>query len=110
MADHTHGDKHEAHRLLVKRLRQHGDDVNRITSGLDEDTMSAHTVEGKWSLKEFVCHLQRAQNVFRGFGKSKYRKHQFAFGSLLSCAHDGCRMTAELPSAHVCPNVPYEPS
>jgi hypothetical protein len=26
--------------------------------------MSAHTVPGKWSLKEFVCHLHRAQNIF----------------------------------------------
>jgi hypothetical protein len=66
MAEHTHTDKHEAHRRLVKRLRQHADDVHRITAGLGEEAMAAHPVPGKWSLKEYVCHLHRAQNVFEG--------------------------------------------
>jgi hypothetical protein len=60
----AHSDKHEAHKRLVQRLRQHSADVQRITAGLVEETMAAHTVPGKWSLKEFVCHLLRAQNVF----------------------------------------------
>jgi site-specific DNA recombinase len=40
--------------------------------------------------------FESVRRVFSGFGKSKYRKHEFAFGGLLTCAHDGCRITAGL--------------
>jgi hypothetical protein len=63
---HTHSDKHEAHRRLMARLRQHSDDVVRITANLDEDSMTKRTVPDKWSLKELVCHLHRVQQIFEG--------------------------------------------
>jgi DNA invertase Pin-like site-specific DNA recombinase len=37
-----------------------------------------------------------AQGVFTGRNKPKYRKHNFAFAGLLTCAHDACTVTAEL--------------
>ena len=36
------------------------------------------------------------QDVFASRNKPKHRKHAFAFGGLLRCAHDGCTVTAEL--------------
>jgi site-specific DNA recombinase len=36
------------------------------------------------------------QSVFRGYGKPKYGKHDFAFRGLLHCAYDNCLVTAEL--------------
>jgi site-specific DNA recombinase len=38
----------------------------------------------------------RVQDVFAGRNKPKYRKHNFAFAGLLTCAHDGCTVTTEL--------------
>ena len=40
--------------------------------------------------------FERVQRVFLSHNKPKYRKHEFAFGGLLRCAHDGCTVTAEL--------------
>jgi site-specific DNA recombinase len=40
--------------------------------------------------------FQRVQNTFAGRNKPKYRKHNFAFAGLLTCAHDGCTVTTEL--------------
>jgi DNA invertase Pin-like site-specific DNA recombinase len=40
--------------------------------------------------------FQRVQAVFDGRNKPKYKKHKFAFGGLLTCAYDNCRITAEL--------------
>jgi DNA invertase Pin-like site-specific DNA recombinase len=40
--------------------------------------------------------FERVQRVFAGYNKPKYRKHSFAFAGLLTCAHDGCTVTAEL--------------
>jgi site-specific DNA recombinase len=40
--------------------------------------------------------FQRVQDTFAGRNKPKYRKHEFAFAGLLSCAHDGCTVTTEL--------------
>jgi hypothetical protein len=64
MPEHTHSDKHEAHRQLITRLRQQADDVRRITAGLDEASLAKRTIPDKWSLKELVCHLDRVQQVF----------------------------------------------
>jgi site-specific DNA recombinase len=36
------------------------------------------------------------QDVFCGHNRPKQRKHHFAFGGLLQCAHDNCMVTAEL--------------
>ena len=40
--------------------------------------------------------VDRVQAVFAGHNKPKYRKHNFAFSRLLTCAHDGCTVTTEL--------------
>jgi hypothetical protein len=61
-----HGDKHELHRKLVGRLRQQAEDVRRLTSGLDEDSLARRLKPAQWSLKELVCHLWRVQQVFAG--------------------------------------------
>jgi len=61
-----HGDKHEAHRRLVARLRQQADDVRRLTSGLDQERLAKRLNPEKWSLLELVCHLWRVQQVFEG--------------------------------------------
>jgi hypothetical protein len=58
----THGE--DAHHRLVRRLREQAEDVRRLTSGLTEDQIAARTVDGKWSVKELVCHLRRLQDVF----------------------------------------------
>jgi hypothetical protein len=61
-----HGDKHEVHRKLVARLREQAGDVRRLTSGLDEESLSRRLKPQQWSLKELVCHLWRVQQVFEG--------------------------------------------
>ena len=38
----------------------------------------------------------QVQAVFRGHNKPKYRKHEFAFRGLLTCAYDNCLVTAEI--------------
>jgi site-specific DNA recombinase len=40
--------------------------------------------------------FQQVQDTFVGRNKPKYRKHNFAFAGLLTCAHDGCTVTTEL--------------
>ena len=40
--------------------------------------------------------FQRVQDTFAGRNKPKYRKHNFPFAGLLTCAHDGCTVTAEI--------------
>ncbi len=40
--------------------------------------------------------FQRVQDTVASRNKPKYRKHQFAFAGLLTCAHDGCTVTSEL--------------
>ncbi len=48
------------------RLRAQAADVERLTAGLDDDTLARRPIPGKWSLKELVCHLWRVQQVFEG--------------------------------------------
>src|SRR5260370_5754351 len=38
--------------------------------------------------------FQHVQAVFAGHNKPKYRKHEFAFAGLLTCAYDNCMVTA----------------
>ena len=40
--------------------------------------------------------FDRVQDVFHGYNKPKYRKHDFAFRGLLACAYDRCLITAEM--------------
>ena len=50
--------------LLISRLRQHADDVRRITDGLGDDALQRRTEPEQWSLAELVCHLLRVQHLF----------------------------------------------
>jgi DNA invertase Pin-like site-specific DNA recombinase len=40
--------------------------------------------------------FERVQDVFRGWNRPKYRRHDFAYRGLLTCANDNCRVTAEI--------------
>jgi len=40
--------------------------------------------------------FEQVQAVFRGHNKPKYQKHEFPFRGLLTCAYDGCLVTAEI--------------
>lgn len=40
--------------------------------------------------------FQRVQSVFHSHNKPKYRKREFAFRGLLTCAYDNCKVTAEI--------------
>jgi hypothetical protein len=40
--------------------------------------------------------FEQVQRVFQGHNRPKMTKHEFAFSGLLQCAHDHCRVTAEL--------------
>ena len=40
--------------------------------------------------------FEAVQAVFKGHNKPRYRKHEFAFGGLLTCADCGCSITAEI--------------
>jgi hypothetical protein len=64
MSGHERHDKHKLHLSLIERLRQQEADICRLTSKLDEADLERRTLEGKWSLKELVCHLWRLQRVF----------------------------------------------
>ena len=43
--------------------------------------------------------FEQVQAVLEGHNRPKYRKHQFAFAGLLTCAHDGLTVTAEVKKA-----------
>jgi hypothetical protein len=43
--------------------------------------------------------FQEVQAMFRGRNKPKYRKHEFAFRGLLTCAYDKSKITAEMKKA-----------
>jgi site-specific DNA recombinase len=40
--------------------------------------------------------FEQVQSVFLGRNKPKFRKHEFAFRGLLTCAYDHCSVTAEI--------------
>jgi len=40
--------------------------------------------------------FEEVQAVFRGHNRPKYRKHDFAFRGLLTCAYDNSKVTAEI--------------
>ena len=61
---HDHGDKHAVHLALVQRLRAQAADVQRLASGLDEDSLGRRTVPDKWSMKELICHFRRMEEIF----------------------------------------------
>ena len=67
MADHHHHgspDKHAVHLALVQRLRAQAAEVKRLAAGLDESALSTHSVPGKWSMQELICHLRRMESIF----------------------------------------------
>lgn len=53
-----------AHTRLVTRLQEQGQEMRRLISGLGEDELADRSDPGDWSMKELVCHLWRAQEVF----------------------------------------------
>ena len=61
---HDHGAKHAVHLALVRRLRAQAADVQRLVSGLDEDSLARRTVPDKWSMKELICHCRRMEEIF----------------------------------------------
>jgi uncharacterized protein (TIGR03083 family) len=63
MADSARAER-AAHERILARLRDHAVEVRRLVAGLDEESLSRHTVPGKWSLKELLCHITRVQRVF----------------------------------------------
>ncbi len=63
--NHSMGDKHKLHQRLIEQLRAQAGDVERMTRGLDEASVSQRPSEGSWSLKELVCHLWVVQKLFR---------------------------------------------
>jgi hypothetical protein len=64
MSTEQHGAKHAVHLRLVDQLERQAEDVQRLTSGLDEEALSKRVVPDKWCLKELVCHVWRVQQVF----------------------------------------------
>ena len=40
--------------------------------------------------------FESVQAVLKGHNRPKYRKHEFAFSGILTCAHDNCTVTAEI--------------
>jgi site-specific DNA recombinase len=40
--------------------------------------------------------FELVQEVFRGCNKPRYQRHEFAYRGLLTCAHDNCKVTAEI--------------
>jgi len=58
------GDNGDLHARLVARLRDQAGDLQRLTSGLDEQALAARPVPEDWSLKELLCHLWSVQEVF----------------------------------------------
>ncbi len=66
MASHPHPGKLDPHARLVAKLREQAVEVQRLASGLNEESLAKRTIPGKWSLKELVCHLWRVQQVFEG--------------------------------------------
>jgi hypothetical protein len=57
-------DSFESRRALLGRLHQHGEDIKRMTTGLDDAALDRRFDPEKWSLKELVCHLWRIQQLF----------------------------------------------
>src|SRR5204862_2552799 len=50
----------------VARIRQLGEDVGRLTAGLDDLALQRRLVAGQWSLVELVCHLWVVQQLCEG--------------------------------------------
>lgn len=63
---HHHDDsgKHAVHLALVQRLRAQSADIARLAKGLDEKSLAAASVPGKWSMKELICHFRRMESIF----------------------------------------------
>ncbi len=64
MSAHSRSGNGDLHVGLAARLRAHAEDILRLTSGLDEETLATRSAPERWSLKELVCHLWRIQEVF----------------------------------------------
>ena len=102
-------------RGLRGRGRLAGEPANPSSRGVREDVLqglSPSDLQNQFYLGFFVWRgttyrgnhealigndlFQQVQQAFRRHNQGKYRKHEIAFRGLLSCAHDGCTVTAEL--------------
>ena len=52
------------HLALVQRLRAQAAEVRRLAAGLDESVLATHSVPGKWSMHELICHFRRMESIF----------------------------------------------
>ena len=66
---------------LIERLRQHADDVRRITSGFDDAALQRRVAPDTWSLAELACHLLRVQRLFDGRIAAMIERDEPAFES-----------------------------
>ncbi len=75
------GNESHLNRQLISRLRQHAEDVRRITSGLDDNALERRSVPDKWSLAELACHLWRVQQLFEDRLDAMLERDEPAFES-----------------------------
>ena len=61
---HHHDGKHAVHLALVQRLRTQAAEIDRLTTGVDEEALATRTLPDKWSMKELVCHFRRMETIF----------------------------------------------
>jgi len=66
---------------LIGRLRQHADDVRRITDGLGDAALQRRVEPEQWSLAELVCHILRVQYLFEGRIDAMLERDEPAFES-----------------------------
>jgi hypothetical protein len=66
---------------LVGRLRQHADDVRRITDGVGGAALDQRIEPEQWSLTELVCHILRVQDLFEGRIDAMLERDEPAFES-----------------------------
>jgi len=66
---------------LIGRLRQHADDVRRITDGLGDAALHQRIEPEQWSLAELVCHILRVQDLFESRIDAMLQREEPAFES-----------------------------
>ena len=59
-------ESHLSHSRLIERLKTQGEDVRRLCTGMDEETIARRVKPEQWSVKEVLAHIARLQQVFEG--------------------------------------------
>ena len=57
---------HLSHSQLIERLKSQAQDVRRICTELDEESIARRGKPEQWSVKEVLAHIARLQEVFEG--------------------------------------------